>query len=212
MDLISHCLKYSPGKIQNIVLSLTVNIYNEQQIEESIKAFCHYVIFVDFLIPNMTVKNNMTVFLVHNILHTLINLIRKNNNGDLVLKIATCWFLKKFLGNILPECAELSKKILVLIINILIPIAREETTIGGKALAVLEFLIVDNAVILSEVIQDLDPFPEELKFQKICDVYQKLRLEKYIPGLTIKNRNCLWLTCFYSIIVYLSTCLVLSHF
>lgn len=161
-----------------------MNIYNAQQTEDRIKAFCRYIIFVDFLMPNMITKNNMIVFLVQNILHTLINLIR-NNNSDLELKLATCSYLKKLLGNILPECVESSKKILVLIINILIPIARDDTLMGRESLSLLEFLVIDNAVILSEVIQDLDPFPQEHKFQRICNVYQRLRYENV--SVTLEN-------------------------
>lgn len=175
-NFIIHCLKLYPGKIQNIILSLTENIYNAQQGEEMIKAFCHFVIIVDLLIPTMKTKNNTTVFFVHSILHTLINLM-ENSVDDCQLKIIVSRYLKKFLANILPECIELLKKILILIISTLIPIAREETIIGAQSLDLLEFLIIDNGSILTEVIQDLDPFPQEPKFQRIYDVYQKLRYE-----------------------------------
>lgn len=124
--------------------------------------------------PNMIARNNMTVFLTHNILNTLINLIGKNDS-ETELKIAACRYLKKFLDNVLADCVELLTKVLVLIINTLIPIAREETAIGEESLALLEFLVVDNAVVLSNITQDLDPFPQETKFRKMCDVYHKLR-------------------------------------
>ncbi|GLV35047.1 telomere fusion [Carabus blaptoides fortunei] len=174
-SLIAYCIKNCPNKLEHIILTVTMNLHKTQTFEEKLILLHRYSVLVDCIIPEIQLQNALKIFLIRSITYNLINLIKLYNNNEVLLSIVACKYFKIFCEKCLPFCATIFEKLMVLIISTLVPIAKLDTQLGDECLKVLNFLIVDNSKYLYNSIGSLDPFPQDAKFDKIQQIYEKIK-------------------------------------
>lgn len=173
-SIISFCIAKHPQFIQKILLNLTVDIYSKTVLEEKIPAFFRYTLIVDKTLPFLQTKNPMQTYLVNQIICTLLNLIRNEQDTFTQIAIAACNYLKQI---ILSAPSEMIEKLLVIVVNTLVPVARSISKIGDCCLDLLNYLIVDNTYVLLTAVESLDPFPEEPRFENLSKVYHTIKYD-----------------------------------
>nr|CAD7435646.1 unnamed protein product [Timema monikensis] len=113
----------------------------------------------------------MNLFVVRDVIHTLIHLLR--GGGLLVDPVGH--FFGRFCTMILPSRSGELSKFLGVIVSSLVPLACQNT----KVLNLLTTLVVKNEVHLYEAIKLVDPFPPDPEFLPLREVYCRI---KYAAG------------------------------
>jgi hypothetical protein len=71
-------------------------------------------------------------------------------------------------------CASVVEEFLIVIVSTLVPFAKLNGDLGAESRALLRFLVVENSEHLSCAIKMLDPFPSDIIFEEMCDVYTRI--------------------------------------
>lgn len=171
----AYCIDQNPSLIQRILLNLTVDIYSATVLEEKIKKLSFYIIFVNEILPFLKTERPMQIYLVNYVICSLVNLINNEKEKFVQVAIASCRYLKQIFQKILSDCSELLEKLLVKIVSILVPIARNRTKIGESCMDLLNYLIVDNAYVLLRAVKLLDPFPDDQRFENLANVHYQMK-------------------------------------
>lgn len=147
-----------------------------QPCEEILKALHRYSVLIDYIIPELQTQNKMKIFLIRNIIYTLMDIIKENNNEfNNEISIAASKYFKRFSEKCLPYCNDVFENFLTLIISTFVPIAKVDTALGLESIAILNFLIVENSSLLYSAIGKLDPFPNTSQFEAIQEIYNKIK-------------------------------------
>lgn len=200
-SLVSFCVTKRPSFIQQILLHLTDAVYAATVLEEKITAFCRYTVIINETLPFLKSQNPMQVFLVNYTTSSLINIIRNEQECFTPVAVAACNYLKLIFHQILADCAELIENLLVVVVNILVPIAGNVSQIGDCCMNLLNYLIVDNAYVLLKAVKSLDEFPNDARFAKLSEVYYKVKygnenftltqeIQQFLNSVKRTDRNC----------------------
>lgn len=117
----------------------------------------------------------MTTFIISDVSHTVIHLMKQSyQKEEFPLAVASCHFYKLFCDKCFPLCASVVEEFLMVIVGTLVPLAKLNGDLGAKSRALLSFLVVRNSDHLSSAIEMLDPFPADVIFKEMHDVYTRI--------------------------------------
>jgi len=165
-----------PDCIQKILLSLAIDIHQAPTLQDKLKSFHDYAAFAHFLVQELSVRKDglgdMTTFIIRDVSHTLIHLMKHSyQKEEFPLVVASCHFYKLFCSKCFPLCASVVEEFLIVIVSTLVPFAKLTGDLGAESRALLRFLVVENSEHLSSAIKMLDPFPSDIIFEEMRDVY-----------------------------------------
>lgn len=123
----------------------------------------------------------MEVFLIRDIIHTLINLIL-NNDKDLKVKTICLQYLHKCTKEVVLKHYKVLEKYLKFIVGTMVSLCG--TDIETLCLNFLHMLLIDNYDCLKMSIQQLDPLPMENKF---LELKQKLETLQCLSNKTLEQ-------------------------
>ncbi|XP_024944918.1 serine-protein kinase ATM isoform X2 [Cephus cinctus] len=197
--LIQYLACQVPSVIQRVFLHFAYKIYSQKFTEQKLKAFYHYAYFSTAVIQELRENyfDDMSTFIIRDISHTLLNLIKEDIP---VLSELCCEFFLLLLKYVVPVRSNEFKDILSFIVTSLTPIVQNGKIPGAEEL--LKYLIVDKKEILSTAIQKLDSFPNHEAFREMREVHDSLRysnysahrlekeIEHFLKAGNKKNLNC----------------------
>lgn len=180
--------KESSDCIQKILLCLAVDIHQVPTLEDKLKSLHHYATFADILVKELGVKgdglSDMATFVIRDVSHTLIHLIKHSyQRKEFSLAVASCHFYRMFCSKCFPACSSVVKTFLLVIVGILVPLAKLSCDLGAESRALLRFLVVENSKHLSSAIEMLDPFPRDVIFEEMHEVYTTIVQAKRMDTL-----------------------------
>ncbi|XP_069700137.1 serine-protein kinase ATM isoform X2 [Periplaneta americana] len=174
LSLVVYFAKETPERIQKILLCLAVDIHRVPTLEDKLKSLHRYVTFAHILISELhadgTGLGNMASFIIRDVSHTLIHLVKQEEQP---LAVAACHFYKQFCSKCFPSCASVIKTFLRVIVSILVPLAKLSDELGAESRELLRFLVVENSEHLTSAIEMLDPFPGDEIFEEMQAVYSR---------------------------------------
>lgn len=168
-----------PDCIQKILLSLANDIHQAPTLQDKLKSFHDYSAFAHILGQELSVRKNgigdMTTFIIRDVSHTLIHLMKHSyQKEEFPLVVASCHFYRLFCSKCFPLCASVVEEFLIVIVSTLVPFAKLNGDLGAESQALLQFLVVENSKHLSSAIKMLDPFPSDIIFEEMRDVYTRI--------------------------------------
>jgi hypothetical protein len=168
-----------PDCIQKILLSLAVDIHQAPTLGDKLKSFHDYAAFAHILIKELSViedgLGDMRTFIIRDVSHTLIHLMKQSYQKEKFPRaVAPCHFFKLFCKKCFPVCASVVEEFLMVIVSTLVPLAKLNGDLGAESRALLRFLVVENSEHLSSAIEMLDPFPTDVIFKEMRDVYTRI--------------------------------------
>ncbi|KDR18216.1 Serine-protein kinase ATM [Zootermopsis nevadensis] len=188
LSLVAYLAKESSDCIQKILLCLAVDIHQVPTLEDKLKSLHHYATFADILVNELGVKgdglSDMATFVIRDVSHTLIHLIKHSyQRKEFSLAVASCHFYRMFCSKCFPACSSVVKTFLLVIVGILVPLAKLSCDLGAESRALLRFLVVENSKHLSPAIEMLDPFPRDVIFEEMHEVYTTIVQAKRMDTL-----------------------------
>ncbi|KAG5880543.1 hypothetical protein JTB14_026776 [Gonioctena quinquepunctata] len=162
------------GKIEKILRTLRLNLYDVIAAEDKLKALHRYTLFTNMIIDNLRSNSGWQHYFIRDTVHCLINLIENHKDCPSIAK-ASCKFLESFLRKILPKFVEPFKILLAFTVNSLKLFFITHKVVADHCVNILNFLIVDNSCHLMEEIEKLDNFPHHKSFDKIRTVHTKVK-------------------------------------
>jgi hypothetical protein len=171
--------KERPDFIQKILLSLAVDIHQAPTLQDKLKSFHDYAAFAHILVQELSVSEDglgvMTTFIIRDVSHTLMHLMKQSyQKEEFPLVVASCHFYKLFCSKCFPVCASVVEEFLIVIVNTLVPFAKLNGDLGAESQALLRFLVVENSKHLPSAIAMLDPFPSDIIFEEMREVYTRI--------------------------------------
>lgn len=163
-----------PSVVQKVLIFLVEDVERASIADDKLHAFYKYVAFVEVLTKTtrQSMFRNIAMFVVRDVIHTLVSFIRSCANRKMKEAILKC--LQKLLRNYILEFNDILSEFLNTITIMCKPLALE----GFKeALEILKFLICDNCGKLYSAISTLDPFPNEAIFEEINSMLDKRKRE-----------------------------------
>lgn len=178
LPLVVYLSKKRPDCIQKILLSLAIDVHQAPTLQDKLKSFHDYAAFAHILVQELSVSKdslgNMSTFIIRDVSHTLIHLMKQSyQKEEFALVVASCHFYKLFCSKCFPVCATVVEEFLIVIVSTLVPFAKLSGDLGAESQALLRFLVVENSEHLSSAIAMLDPFPSDIIFEEMCDVYTR---------------------------------------
>lgn len=162
-----------PDKLQQIILHLQANIYKTASNQKNQQlAFYQYTIFVDYLLKNLNFGHNLYMYFKRNILALLMHFVKFDYKNYTPLNTMACKYLTKLSFLILSEDLNQS---LIMIVNDLISIARFENELSSHCIDLLKLLLIDNTGRFENIMQMLDPFPNDRKFRDFIETYNNIK-------------------------------------
>jgi hypothetical protein len=188
LPLVVYLAKESSDCIQKILLSLAVDIHQVPTLEDKLKSLHRYATFADILVQELSVRGDglgdMATFIIRDVSHTLIHLMKQSyQREEFPLAVASCHFYRLFCSKCLPACCSIVQTFLLVIVNVLVPLAKLNGDLGAESRALLRFLVVENSELLSSAIEMLDPFPGDTIFEEVHEVYTRIVQVKRIDTL-----------------------------
>lgn len=159
--------------IQNIMLELTVLIYEKFETQDKLRALHQYTNFIDVLITDLNVHDKFKEFAIWNVTHTLLNLVCDQFLEQQV-QIAACRYLKMFCSRLLLNNVEIFECFFINMVNKLVSITELDNGTSRESLGLLHYFIVENQGTMNNIIKSLDPFPSHEKFVEINETYLRV--------------------------------------
>lgn len=169
-SLVSTLFESDPYKLHEILLKLQAEIH-ESAAEQQQIAFFRYTIFADYLIEHLSAAHSLNMCLKRSILCALMHLIKRDSEHYNPLNIMACKYLKRNYSLLLTDFND----VLVTNVNDLILICHSDNELSCHAMEVLSLLITNNEGRFEDVMKLLDPFPNERKFARLTQVYDRIK-------------------------------------
>ncbi|XP_017880998.1 serine-protein kinase ATM [Ceratina calcarata] len=199
VTLLEYLLRCNGSRILQRVLSdLNERIHKQGFEEHRIKAFHQYAYFCTLVIDELPREyfDAMSTYVIKDIGYSLLHVIKIYDD---VRRLA-CRYFYDFVKRMFPVRSEQVKQILKFTVAVLVPIVQTEET--SVALDILNFLIVDQKALLSDVIQNLNVFPNIPVFQRIREIHNNLKhqtkrvhtleeeIQYFLNTMIDKNMDC----------------------
>ncbi|XP_033125672.1 serine-protein kinase ATM-like [Anneissia japonica] len=156
-------LSRSPDSIQNILLSLQMNLQQSHCSHEKQRLLVSYRFFVTLLLKELdTGLGGAWAFVLHDTIHTLLQVVSSCTNDN------SCLLALGILHQICQvalNCCHLELgKLAVAIVGVLIPLANQDrnASLSTKSVALLNLLVIEGSTKLADSLQYVDPLPEVL--------------------------------------------------
>ncbi|KAJ8933927.1 hypothetical protein NQ314_013683 [Rhamnusium bicolor] len=169
--------KNNLSKLEKILLSLKLNIYNVFTTDDKLKSFHRYVVWINIVLDSLQCNSSFQYFFIRDTTYTLINLI-ENHKDNSNFTTGVCKVLDSFFKKILPSFAETFETFLIFTVNSLKNYSIQINSISDICIEILRFLIVQNACHLMSSIEKLDNFPQQPKFESIRIVHTNIKYGK----------------------------------
>ena len=180
--------------IQNVMLELTVPMYEKFETRDKLRGLHQYANFIDVLITDLNVDDNFKEFAVWNVTHTILNLVC-NQFLEQQVRVAACRYLKIFCSHLLLNNVEIFERFFINVVTKLVSITELDSGTSTECLRLLHYFIVENRETMNGIIKSLDPFPSHEKFTQINETYlrvtssERLDLEGIIKKFVMVG-NC----------------------
>ncbi|XP_023014307.2 serine/threonine-protein kinase tefu [Leptinotarsa decemlineata] len=172
--LVTYLTKTNVGKIEKILLTLRLNIYNVISAEDKLKSLHRYTLFLSMITENLRSNSDWQHYFIRDTVHCLINLIENHDEYPSITK-ASCMFLNTFLRKILPNVSDTFKHLLEFTVKSLKLYTVTKVEISDLCVNILNFLIVDNSCHLLSEIEKLDNFSQHPNFSEIRRVHEGIK-------------------------------------